>query len=64
VDARGFLLNALPRSLPTMHRACIADWQTGQYPVKRMQHVAFWPVMLVRILVFFRNLCNRIMGLP
>ena len=64
VDVRWFPLDALPRSFSAMHRTFLEDWLAGDYPVKREQRVAWWFATLLHVLIFFRNIRNRILGLP
>jgi len=64
VDVRFFPLDALPRSFSRLHREFLADWQAGEHPVEREQHVPWWFALLLSTMIPLRNLRNRMKGLP
>ena len=64
VDVQWFPLDALPRGMPLPHYRYLDDWRDGDFPIRRILRMPRGFVMKVRVLVFFRNIRNRVMGLP
>ena len=63
LKVKWFPLDALPSSLPRFYVEYIRDTEANvPGPLKKTQRIPMWQVIVIRVLLWLRDLRNRLMG--
>jgi len=63
LKVKWFPLDALPSSLPRFHIEYLRDTKANvPGSLKKMQRIPMWQIIVIRVLLWLRDLRNRLMG--